>query len=195
MASSGCGCTRYLRWGSVLPLPLCCAEQKPVWARARDGRLWDGPDVLDGPFAGVELALNRFVTLLGEYDAHAVNAGVRLFPLPEKWEAYGIPRPTVDVLWQEGGHISWGISFRSVLGEAKFQAQRVARADKRYHRRSAALFADTSCRWSASSYRQNSSSVGWKMCASPSYDWRRASRSWWSTRIDATTGTSWMRWG
>jgi hypothetical protein len=103
-----------------------------------------GPDVLDGPFAGVELALNRFVTLLGEYDANAFNAGVRLFPLPEKWESYGIPRPTVDVLWQEGGHISWGISVRSILGEAKFQAQRQARADKRYQRPSAARFAEMS---------------------------------------------------
>jgi hypothetical protein len=100
--------------------------------------------VLKGPFAGVELALNRFVTLLGEYDADAFNAGVRVFPLPEKWEAYGIPRPTVDVLWQEGGHVSWGISFRSVLGEAKFQAQREARADKRYSRQSAGLSAATS---------------------------------------------------
>lgn len=103
-----------------------------------------GPDVLDGPFAGVEVALNRFVTLLGEYDARAFNAGVRLFPLPEHWEAYGIPRPTVDVLWQDGRHVSWGISFRAVLGEMKFQAQQAARADKRYHRHTAARFADTS---------------------------------------------------
>src|SRR5207249_7066075 len=41
-----------------------------------------GPDVLKGPFAGAEVALNRFVTLLGEYDADNFNAGVRLFPLP-----------------------------------------------------------------------------------------------------------------
>ena len=103
-----------------------------------------GPDVLEGPFAGVELALNRFVTLLGEYDASSVNAGVRLFPLPEKWEAYGIPRPTVDVLWLDGRHVSWGISFRSMLGEAKFQAQQAAHADKRYHRGSAEFLAGTS---------------------------------------------------
>jgi hypothetical protein len=103
-----------------------------------------GPDVLKGTFAGAELALNRFVTLLGEYDTNAFNAGVRLFPLPEKLESYGIPRPTVDVIWQEGGHVSWGISLRSVLGEAKFQAQREARADKRYSRPSAAFFAETS---------------------------------------------------
>lgn len=103
-----------------------------------------GPDVLKGPFAGVEVALNRFVTLLGEYDADNLNAGVRLFPLPEKWEAYGIPRPTVDVLWQQDQHVSWGISLRSVLGEAKFQAQREARANKRYSRRNAMLLAEPS---------------------------------------------------
>ena len=103
-----------------------------------------GPDVLKGPFAGAELALNRFVTLLGEYDANAFNAGVRLFPMPEKWEAYGVPRPTVDVMWQESGHVSWGITFRSVLGEAKFQAQREALADKRYNRQSTAPSATTS---------------------------------------------------
>ncbi len=99
-----------------------------------------GPDVLKGPFGGVELALTRFVTLMGEYDTKAWNAGVRLFPLPEKWESYGLPRPTVDVLWQDGRRLSWGIGFRTILGEAKFQAQRAARADKRYHRPDAARF-------------------------------------------------------
>src|SRR6266446_5877841 len=103
-----------------------------------------GPDVLKGPFGGVEVALNRFVTLLGEYDADIFNAGVRLFPLPEKWEAYGLPRPTVDVIWQKGQPVSWGISLRSVLGEAKFQAQREARADKRYSRPSAMLLTERS---------------------------------------------------
>jgi hypothetical protein len=93
-----------------------------------------GPDTLEGPFAGLELSLNRFVTLLGEYDGDNVNAGLRLFPLPPQLEAYGIPRPTVDLIWQEGEGFSWGINLRSVLGEAKFQAQRAARADKRYHR-------------------------------------------------------------
>lgn len=103
-----------------------------------------GPDVLKGAFAGGELALNRFITLLGEYDANVFNAGVRLFPLPEQFEAYGIPRPTVDVLWQDGRHVTWGINFRSVLGEAKFQAQREALADKRYQRPGAMLWAERS---------------------------------------------------
>ncbi|MGE3540323.1 MAG: YjbH domain-containing protein [Candidatus Tectimicrobiota bacterium] len=93
-----------------------------------------GPDVLDGPFGGVELALNRYITLLGEYDARVFNAGVRMFPLPEKLEAYGIPRPTVDVIWQDGRRVAWGINVRSVLGEGKFQAQRAGRAHKRYSR-------------------------------------------------------------
>mgnify|MGYP003393334882 CR=1 FL=1 len=103
-----------------------------------------GPDLLDGPFGGLELALNRFVTLLGEYDARVFNAGVRLFPLPEKFEAYGIPRPTVDVLWQDGRQVSWGISLRSTLGEAKFQKQRTALAEKRYSRAPAAPTGDWS---------------------------------------------------
>lgn len=96
-----------------------------------------GPDVLKGPFGGVELALNRFMTVVGEYDTRRVNAGVRLFPLPEAWEAYGIPRPTVDVIWQDGGQVSWGIGLRTGLGEAKYQAQREARAQQRYQRRGA----------------------------------------------------------
>jgi len=103
-----------------------------------------GPDVLDGPFAGVELALNRFITVLGEYDTQSFNGGLRLFPLPEAWEAYGIPRPTVDVLWQEGQQVSWGIHFRSVLGEAKFQAQREVQAQKRYRRPASEHFAEVS---------------------------------------------------
>lgn len=93
-----------------------------------------GPETLDGPFAGMELALNRYITLMGEYDTDDLNVGLRLFPLPQKLEAYGIPRPTVDLVWQDGNDFAWGISLRSVLGEAKFQAQRAARAHKRYRR-------------------------------------------------------------
>ena len=93
-----------------------------------------GPDTLDGPFAGLELAVNRFITLMGEYDADDINAGLRLFPLPEKFIAYGIPRPTIDLVWQDGNDFAWGISLRSVIGESKFQAQREARTHKRYHR-------------------------------------------------------------
>jgi hypothetical protein len=93
-----------------------------------------GPDTLEGVFAGVEFALNRFITLMGEYDGDDINTGIRLFPLPKKFEAYGVPRPTVDLIWQDGNDFAWGISLRSTLGEAKFQAQRAARAHKRYHR-------------------------------------------------------------
>jgi hypothetical protein len=84
--------------------------------------------MLKGPFGGVELALDRFVILLGEYDAEAFNAGVRLFPLPEKWESYGIPRPTVEVIWQEGGHVFWGISFPPCLAR-----QNIRRRALRYN--------------------------------------------------------------
>lgn len=94
-----------------------------------------GPDVLNGPFGGVELALNRFVTLIGEYDSHQLNAGVRLFPLPETWETYGVPRTTVDLTWRQGQHFAWGVALRSTLGEGKFQAQRAQRAAQRYSRR------------------------------------------------------------
>jgi hypothetical protein len=93
-----------------------------------------GPDVLQGPFGGVELALNRFITLLGEYDADDISAGIRLFPMPKYLEAYGLPRPTVDLVWQEGDDFSWGVSLRTILGEQKYQAQRAARAHKRYSR-------------------------------------------------------------
>jgi hypothetical protein len=93
-----------------------------------------GPDTLDGLFGGVEVALNRYITLMGEYDTDDFNFGLRLFPLPQQLEAYGIPRPTVDLIWQDGNHFSWGISFRTGIGEAKFRAQRAALADKRYYR-------------------------------------------------------------
>jgi hypothetical protein len=93
-----------------------------------------GPDTLEGLFAGAELKLNRFITLMGEYDTDDINVGIRLLPLPKKLEAYGIPRPTVDLIWQDGNDFTWGVSLRSILGEAKFQAQRAARAHKRYQR-------------------------------------------------------------
>ncbi len=93
-----------------------------------------GPDTLEGPFAGVELGLNRFITLMGEYDTDDLNAGIRLFPLPQQLQAYGVPRPTVDLIWQDGDDFAWGISLRSELGEVKYRAQRAAVAHKRYRR-------------------------------------------------------------
>jgi hypothetical protein len=80
------------------------------------------------------LALNRYITVMGEYDTESFNAGVRLFPLLEKWEAYGLPRPTVDLVWQDDGDFTWSIGLRSVLGEGKYQVQRAALTHKRYHR-------------------------------------------------------------
>ena len=93
-----------------------------------------GPDTLDGLFGGVELALHPLLTLMAEYDTDHINAGLRLFPLPQKFEAYGIPRPVVDLIWQDGDDFAWGISVRAGIGEAKYRAQRAARTHKRYHR-------------------------------------------------------------
>lgn len=93
-----------------------------------------GPDTLEGLFGGVELTLHPLLTLIAEYDTDDINAGLRLFPLPQKFEAYGIPRPVVDLIWQDGDDFAWGISVRAGIGEAKFRAQRAAVAHKRYHR-------------------------------------------------------------
>jgi len=61
-----------------------------------------------------ELALNRFVTVLGDNDADFSMAGVRLFPMPEKW---GIRYPcrAVDVLVQDGHHVSGGSAYAPIL--------------------------------------------------------------------------------
>lgn len=93
-----------------------------------------GPDVLKGPFGGAELALNRYITLMGEHDTDGFNAGLRLFPLPEALEAYGLPRPSVDLIWQDGDDFAWGISLHTGLGEAKYRAQRTALSRKRFQR-------------------------------------------------------------
>ncbi len=54
----------------------------------------DGPDVLKGIFGGAELALNRFITLMGEYDTHDFNGGLRLFryPQPLKPTVFRVPQ-------------------------------------------------------------------------------------------------------
>lgn len=75
-----------------------------------------GPDVLKGPFGGVEFKVNPLLTVLGEYDGKYVTPAVRLFPLPEKLERKGIPRPTVDVLWNEGKDVQWQVALRGSLG-------------------------------------------------------------------------------
>ncbi|GIX46151.1 MAG: hypothetical protein KatS3mg131_0362 [Candidatus Tectimicrobiota bacterium] len=109
---------------------------KSLWGRRVRGTVGygTGPDTLEGPFGGLEVALNRYATLLGEYDGDDVNAGLRLFPLPEWLEAYGLPRPVVDLVWQDFDEFVWGVGLRAVLGEAKYRAQRAARAQKRYQR-------------------------------------------------------------
>lgn len=90
-----------------------------------------GPDVLKGPFGGAELALTSFLTVLGEYDGRVVAPALRLFPLPKAWEASGIPRPAIDLIWQDGRAIAWGLSIRTPLGKAPSPARREARAEPR----------------------------------------------------------------
>jgi hypothetical protein len=94
-----------------------------------------GPDQLKGPFGGAEIALMRHITLLAEYDTRDINAGVRLSPpLPNIFTMYGVPQPTVDLIWQNGKDFAWGVSLRHTLGEAKWQASHAAETDKRYSR-------------------------------------------------------------
>ena len=103
-----------------------------------------GPDALKGPFGGGEIHLNRLLTLMGEYDAHAFNAGVRVLPIPPKLETYGFPRATLDLIWSDNGRLAWGLGFRAILGEGKYQAQRAAHAVRRYARPTADAFAGVS---------------------------------------------------
>lgn len=109
---------------------------KTLWQRVRlTAGFGTGPAQLDGPFGGAEVALTRFITLLGEYDTHGINAGLRLSPpLPSVLAAYGLPRPTVDLIWQNGNDFAWSVSLRHTLGEAKWQAAETAQATKNYHR-------------------------------------------------------------
>jgi hypothetical protein len=97
-----------------------------------------GPDQLDGPFGGIEVAPIPYVTLLGEYDTRHTNAGVRLSPpMPSVLTAYGVPRPSLDLTWQNGKDFAWGISVRHTLGildEAKWLAPHTAQAPRSYHR-------------------------------------------------------------
>ncbi len=93
-----------------------------------------GPHALNGYFGGGELQLTNFLTLVGEYDAHAFNAGARLLPMPRRLESYGIPRPSLELTWSDDHHVAWAIGLRTILGESKYVAQREARAARRYAR-------------------------------------------------------------
>jgi len=109
---------------------------KTLWERVRlTAGFGTGPAQLDGPFGGVEIAPIPYATLLAEYDTRDINAGVRLTPpMPGVFAAYGVPRPTVDLVWQNGRHFAWGVSLRHTLGEAKFQAAPATPTARRYYR-------------------------------------------------------------
>src|SRR5207248_9535869 len=71
----------------------------------------------------------------GEHDTRSINAGGRLTPpLCSALAAYGVPRPSLDLSWQNGKDFAWGISLRHTLGEAKLQAPHTAQATRGYHR-------------------------------------------------------------
>ena len=93
-----------------------------------------GPDTLDGVFAGLEVAVNNWLTVLAEYDADDLNTGLRLFPMPEFLEEYGLPRPSVDLVLQDGDDFAAAVNFRVTLGESKYRAQRKKREHFRYER-------------------------------------------------------------
>ncbi len=75
-----------------------------------------GPDLLDGPFAGLEMTPIPDVSLLVEHDSEQFNAGLRLQPFREALVARGYPRPTVDVVWKETEGFALGLTFRTALG-------------------------------------------------------------------------------
>ncbi len=111
---------------------------KTLWDRVRlTAGYGSSTNLLDGPFGGIEIAPIPYVTLLAEYDTHSANAGLRLTPpMPSVLAAYGMPRPTLDLIWQDGGKdFAWGVSLRHTLGEAKAHAAlAAAQTSKRYYR-------------------------------------------------------------
>jgi len=54
--------------------------------------------------------------------------------MPSVLAAYGVPRPTLDLTWQNGKDFAWGVSLRHTFGEAKLQAPCTAQTTKDYHR-------------------------------------------------------------
>lgn len=102
-----------------------------------------GPDVLDGAFGGGELNVGRAVTVFGEYDADAFNAGVRLTPFPARWAERGIPRPTFDLLWQRGRSATFAVGVRTYLGALDMTHGRSGRAAPHYGRAVAGLSLQT----------------------------------------------------
>ncbi|HYV98320.1 MAG TPA: YjbH domain-containing protein, partial [Gemmatimonadaceae bacterium] len=75
----------------------------------------DGPDVLKGVFGGVQLTVWPALSVFAEHDTKALNAGVRVLPFPERWIARGVPRPSVDFLWQQDHGASVALGVRTGL--------------------------------------------------------------------------------
>src|SRR5438132_12573354 len=155
---------------------------KSLWERVRlTAGYGRGPAQLDGPFGGIEVAPIPYVTLLAEYDTRDINAGVRLTPpMPSVLAAYGVPRPPLDLTWQNGKDFAWGVSLRHTFGEAKLQAPRTAQTTKDYHRWTPRRAWRSPGKRSVTSCRRNSSSAGWKMSESASSVGRTSPR-WWSS--------------
>lgn len=75
-----------------------------------------GPDILDGAFGGGEIVLHPALSVLGEFDADAFNAAIRLSPMPQRWIDRGIPRPSIDVVFQHDRPVSLAVGMRGSLG-------------------------------------------------------------------------------
>lgn len=77
-----------------------------------------GPDVLEGVFAGAELALEPFLTFLAEYDTDDVNLGVQIDPWFDVFGAHDLPDPVLKLVWQRGSEVTAALGLRYALGEA-----------------------------------------------------------------------------
>ncbi|MEM7233239.1 MAG: YjbH domain-containing protein, partial [Planctomycetota bacterium] len=93
-----------------------------------------GPKTLEGVFGGVELAVNRYVTLMAEYDTSDFNFAARIFPLPKSLEGWGIPSPTIDIGLQDFDEFILAVGFRVPLGEVKYRRQRELYEGRRIQR-------------------------------------------------------------
>ena len=71
--------------------------------------------VLNGPFGGIELGIRSWASVLGEYDGHAVNGGIRVFPFPSYADRIGL-QPRFDLLWRQGVGAALGAGIRTMIG-------------------------------------------------------------------------------
>ena len=73
------------------------------------------PKILHGVFGGIDVGLGPWATALGEFDGHAVNGGVRLFPFPSLADRLAV-QPRIDVLWRQGVGSAVGVGLRTMIG-------------------------------------------------------------------------------